>query len=162
MRRSGQQIAVLALMGLYCWSPLVATIVNLAMLLVCARFFLWTQRRLVFWFDMVAGPWLAMLFAPKADATTSERRVYLADAWRGWPRYTQLVLRGGASEGWTLTRRCCGLAHQESFSALELEEITGLLHATLRLTDSQRQTVELYCRVEKRFRSDWCLARVGS
>lgn len=50
-----------ALFGLYCYSPWLATIVNLSLLALCLVAFLWVYRRVHYYKDLIAGRALAWL-----------------------------------------------------------------------------------------------------
>ncbi|MEZ6135565.1 MAG: hypothetical protein R3C53_11710 [Pirellulaceae bacterium] len=50
------------LMAVYCYSPTLATVLNLILLAMCALVFSWTRRRLRYYRELVAGPVLAWLF----------------------------------------------------------------------------------------------------
>ncbi len=82
------------LMSLYCWSPLVATIINLCLLAICATVYFWTQRRIVYYLDLMAGPflksWVPWCFSSNSDGET----VFLSERWNGIPSSRDCVLRG--------------------------------------------------------------------
>ena len=97
------------LMAIYVWSPMLATILNLIFLVACASVFLWTQRRLTYYIDMIVCPiaavvfggWASWRYADNADG----KLAFLAEKWKGLPKYTRLRIRGSVSEGWTVTQR---------------------------------------------------------
>ena len=92
------------LMSLDCWSPLIATILNLTLLAICGCIYWWTQRRIVYYLDLIAGPWLKgwlpWLFSDSVDGET----VFLAERWNGIPTLTKLSLSGSPKDGWRLIR----------------------------------------------------------
>jgi hypothetical protein len=63
------------LMGLYCYSPWLASLVNLTLLLACLLVFSWVYRRLNLYRELIAGPILAWLvpwiFAQKSQTFTA-------------------------------------------------------------------------------------------
>jgi hypothetical protein len=96
------------LMAVYVWSPLLATVLNLIVLAACAMVFLWTQRRLAYYIDMIVCPIAAIAFGSWASWRYAEnaegKLAFLAKKWNGLPAYTRLRIRGSAGDGWTATR----------------------------------------------------------
>ncbi len=145
----GNKAACVGLMSLYCWSPLAASIVNLILLTVCAFVYFWTQRRIVYYLDLVAGPvaerCLPQFFGANADGNT----VFLAEGWNGLPSLTKLRLKGSAANGWTLTKRRWWGQASFALPASELQFKDGLLANTIKLPDGNMQFVELHQRRTK-------------
>jgi hypothetical protein len=135
------------LISLYCWSPLVATIVNLILLAICASVYLWTQRRIVYYLDLIAGPflkrWLPWLFASNADGEI----VFLVERWNAIPKLTKLRLKGSADQGWTLTRRRWWGTTEHSLPSSRPISKTGLLATTIELADDSGSSVEFHQRL---------------
>jgi hypothetical protein len=140
------KLACVGLMSLYCWSPLAATILNLLLLTVCAFVYLWTQRRIVYYLDLIIGPfcerWLPRFFGANADGET----VFLADRWNGLPTLTKLRLKGSVGSGWTLTRRRWWGHSAYALPASEPQFKSGLLAKTIILIDNDDQPIELHQR----------------
>jgi hypothetical protein len=134
------------LMSLYCWSPLVATILNLSLLAICGSLYWWTQRRIVYYIDLMAGPWLHEWLPWLFGDTAVGVKVFLAERWNGIPAFTQMRLRGSASTGWILTRRNWWNAAEYRLAASGMQTESGLLAQSIRLLDESSQTVVLHCR----------------
>jgi len=134
------------LMGLYCWSPLAATVLNLTLLAICGCVYWWTQRRIVYYMDLLAGPmlkgWLPWFFAENSDGEA----VFLAERWNGIPSFTKLRLRGAPSEGWVLTRHRWWNRVEYRLPASEPQTKSGLLAQTVHLFEDSSQAVVLHRR----------------
>ena len=87
------------LMGLYCFSPVLATMLNLLLVLICILIFGWTQRRLHYYRNVVVTPWLARLmpqwFAQKGELFIA----FVVDGFQGIPKFSRVyVQKIGESE----------------------------------------------------------------
>lgn len=135
-----------ALICLYCWSPLVATILNLVLLTICGFAYFWTQRRIVYYLDLVAGPiligWLPWRFAGNSDGEL----VFLTERWNGMPKLTQLRLKGSSTEGWCLTHRRWWHFVQYKLPALQSQVQPGWLAQSISLDDGASRSVSLHQR----------------
>ncbi len=143
---ASNKVLCLGLMGLYCWSPLAATIVNLVLLAICGCIYFWTQRRIVYYLDLIAGPivesWLPWFFGENEDGQT----VFLAERWNGMPKLTKLRLKGSPNAGWQLTRRYWWVCTEHSLSPSQPHTKTGLLAQTVRLDQIDGPALELHQR----------------
>ncbi len=135
------------LMSLYCWSPLVATIINLCLLAICATVYFWTQRRIVYYLDLMAGPflksWVPWCFSSNSDGET----VFLSERWNGIPKLTRLRLKGAAESGWIITHRTWFGSTRHSLPASQPRLKVGLLAQTIELDDDNGASVELHQRL---------------
>ncbi|MDZ4849294.1 MAG: hypothetical protein SGI77_08365 [Pirellulaceae bacterium] len=136
----------IGLIGLYCWSPLVATLLNLVLLSICLVVYFWTQRRIVYYVELVVGPmierWLPWWFAETADGET----VFIAESWNGLPKLTKLRFKGSPNEGWQLTRRRWWRCSTFSFPPSQPRTKSGLLAQSVFLSGGHLPTVELHHR----------------
>jgi hypothetical protein len=134
------------LMSLYCWSPLIATIVNLSLLAICGCVYWWTQRRIVYYINLLLGPWLKgglpWLFADNKDG----EKVFLAERWNGVPAYTKMRLQGSAGSNWILTHYRWWNRVEHRLPTAEIRISAGLLAETIRLLDESSQCVVLHRR----------------
>jgi hypothetical protein len=80
------------LMALYCYSPWLATIVNLGLLVVCFLVFNWIYRRVNFYKQLISGPVLAWLFpkwfAQRGDSFTA----FIESSGRGLSKYQPVTV----------------------------------------------------------------------
>lgn len=90
------------LMSIYAWSPTVATIINLALFVVCLLAFRWTQRRLKFMRSMLIDPLLASLF-PSWGQPKHELTVFPKEPVGAFPARVRLLLTR-VDAGWQLVQ----------------------------------------------------------
>ncbi|MFO0943953.1 MAG: hypothetical protein U0930_24720 [Pirellulales bacterium] len=80
------------LMALYCYSPWLATIVNLGLLVVCFLVFNWIYRRVNFYKQLISAPVLAWLFpkwfAQRGDSFTA----FIESSGRGLSKYQPVAV----------------------------------------------------------------------
>ena len=128
-----------ALVGLYCWSPMLATALNLLILAACGCVFLWTQRRLAYYVDMIVCPILSnilgRLVAWRFNKNPDGELAFLAVRWQGLPAYTRLRLKGSALEGWTVTRHTWWSRVEYAIPASPIHSIPGLFTSTVAVGD---------------------------
>jgi hypothetical protein len=138
------------LMSLYCWSPLIATIVNLILLAICGCMYLWTQRRVVYYLDLVAGPffenWLPWGFAANADGEI----VFLAESWNGLPKLLKLRLSGSPNGGWKLTRRRWWGCVEHTLPPCQPQLKVGLFAQTIQIVNGSGRAITLHHRLSGR------------
>jgi len=128
-----------ALVGLYAWSPFLATALNLLILAACGCIFLWTQRRLAYYVDLIMCPILSNVlgglvswrFTKNADGELA----FLAIRWKGLPPYTRLRLKGSASEGWTVTRHTWWSRLEYAILPSPIQSTPGLFTSTVEVGD---------------------------
>ncbi len=86
------------LMALYCYSPWLATIVNLGLLAVCFLAFNWIYRRVNFYKQLISGPVLAWLlpnwFAQRGHSFTA----FIESSGRGLPKYQPVTVTQQAGQ----------------------------------------------------------------
>ncbi|MCY2975115.1 MAG: hypothetical protein NTW52_10675 [Planctomycetota bacterium] len=127
------------LMAVYVWSPLLATVLNLIVLAACAMVFLWTQRRLAYYIDMIVCPIAAIVFGSWASwryaENTEGKLAFLAKKWNGLPAYTRLRIRGSVIDGWTVTRWSWWNRIQLSLPAAPCNATPGLFGQQVRVGD---------------------------
>jgi hypothetical protein len=77
-------------MAIYCFSPAIATVINLVMLVVCASVFEWSFRRVRYYRQIITGPMLAWL-APKWFAQRGQQVwAFCERPTVGMPRYARV------------------------------------------------------------------------
>jgi hypothetical protein len=127
------------LMALYVWSPMLATVLNLILLAVCASVFLWTQRRLAYYVDLIVCPIAAKVFGSWASwryADNAEGKLgFLAERWKGLPKYTRLRVKGSPTEGWIVSRRTWWNRVEMPLPPLPFNATPGLIGQQVRIGD---------------------------
>jgi hypothetical protein len=94
-----------ALAALYCFSPFLASVINLVAFALCALVFLRVSRMLRYYRHVIAGPVLALLF-PKWCAADPQVLVgFLAEPWNGLPKLTRVEVVGHDEVGRALRVR---------------------------------------------------------
>lgn len=134
---------VAALTGLYCYSPFLATLLNLAILAVCLLFLDATWRCLTYYrsylFWMLWSRW-------QTRPSTSPDHVqgFLASPWRGYPRWTQLTLRKEGNS-WRVTGRRWWHRIDQTIEAPACEVRRGLLGITIEFQSDTQESLKLHC-----------------
>ncbi len=124
-----------ALMALYAYSPLLATIVNLAVFAVCLLAFFWIRRRIVYMRTLFCDPIMARLNA-KFRTPSGELVVFPKTELGPFPAKAKLILRH-SEQGWSLTHHRFPMSSrvlQLSRDEWDLRLRTGLLINHLELT----------------------------
>lgn len=85
-----------ALMALYCYSPWLATLVNLAILACSLIVFLWVFRRMNYYKDLIAGPALAWLLPSWFGQRGQTFQAFVESSTQRLPKYLPVTL---TSEG---------------------------------------------------------------
>ncbi len=133
---AGNKSLCAALMALYCFSPAMATVVNLFLLAVCLLVFGWVYRRLVYYREIVAGPVLAMLLPGWFRQQGDSFRAFCLQKTDGLPSYAAVRVTKLADDHYQVHGRWlwraarldwtgCQVSHQ---SKLFVDVLT--LHAT--------------------------------
>ncbi len=91
----------LALIGLYSYSPLLATFVNLLLLSGCSLVFLKVTRRLRLYQHLIVGPVLGFLW-PSRYGESDSRFVGFMDSSGLLPRYARVLVEKRKDGGWDL------------------------------------------------------------
>lgn len=101
----GNKAACSGLMALYMFSPVLATVLNLILLTICAFAFGWCYRRLLFYRDILAGPILAWMM-PKWFAQSGTRyRAFTDGKMGGLPKCSPVTIRENADGEIEITGR---------------------------------------------------------
>ena len=93
-----------ALMAIYAWSPLVATLLNLLIFAACLWTYRWASRRVAYMRAMVFDPVWAMFRPEYGKPTTESLTVFSHDDFASFPARAKLTLQKEES-GWTLTQK---------------------------------------------------------
>ncbi len=142
--------ACAGLIAVYCWSPLLATVINLALLVVCSSVFFWTRRRIVYYFHALLVPALLFLFRlgkPKpveVEDLHGSRLVFLAKRTNGFPKLTKMHLSGSSHQGWMLVTRSWIGSHQIVLGDCRLSAEDGLFATTIVIERDTEEPIHLY------------------
>ncbi|GAB5406980.1 MAG: hypothetical protein Aurels2KO_52110 [Aureliella sp.] len=139
---AGNKVLCAALMGLYMFSPTLATLLNLFVLAICVLVFGWVRRRSVYYRNIIAVPLLERLF-PNWFAETGDQFVaFLEHRQFGLPKYTRMnVIQDGRTL--TLSGRWWLKKVQVQLDDTQLQTRRGLLTDTLRVRSSNQEEVVL-------------------
>lgn len=80
------------LMALYCYSPWLATIINLGLLAVCFLAFNWIYRRVNFYKELISGPVLAWLFPKWFAQRGNSFTAFIESSGRGLSKYQPVTV----------------------------------------------------------------------
>lgn len=89
---AANKLTCAGLMGVYCFSPTLATIINLIVLGVCLLVFGWVYRRLVYYREMIAGPLLAWLIPGWFKQRGTTIHAFCDTATEGLPAFTRVSI----------------------------------------------------------------------
>lgn len=144
-----------ALMGLYAFSPTLATLLNLILLAMCAVVLRWMHRRVNFYRSMVFEPLLAMLWRKYGRPERPELTVFPSSAWERFPAMARLQIVSD-DRGWRFRHSrwfLPAIEHVQEKGEVQLRIEAGLLTNTLivsrqgqpvaQLTFSQRHRAHL-------------------
>lgn len=81
-----------ALMAIYAFSPTLATILNLCILVVCALALRWIHRRVIFYRTLVLDPILSWLFRARSIPSKPELIIFPRVEWEGFTPLSRLRL----------------------------------------------------------------------
>lgn len=138
---AGNKMACAGLMGVYCYSPAIATLINLALLAVCLLVFGWVYRRLAYYRDVISGPVLAWLlpawFRQRGEVLTA----YCDACFEGLPEFTKVRIRKVAGEnsetGYEVVGRWLWRAAKLTIDPCTVRTERGLVANKLTLIDAQ-------------------------
>lgn len=138
------------LIAIYCWSPLVASGINLFALILCASVFFWTRRRIVYYFHAILIPALVYIFrlgkeqakAPRSDLEL--RTVFLAESTAGYPKLAKMRLSGSQHKGWTLHHAGWIQSSAISIDPCPLEHDEGLIATTITIGTGTAKSIKIY------------------
>ena len=91
------------LMAIYVWSPLVATVLNLILFVVCLLAFRWVNRRVKYLRSMLCDPIWALFSKPFGNPTRNELVVFPQSGYGPFPAKTRLLFQS-TSTGWQLVQ----------------------------------------------------------
>jgi hypothetical protein len=142
MVEAANKSACVCLTAVYCWSPLVATIINLLLLAVCASVYLWTQRRVRYYIDMVAGSWLRdwlpFIFQPNQLGSIA----FLEKPWRNIPRLASVRIREEQGD-WLITHSTWWTRRTHRFPTERVDHKSGILSESITLIGTGAERIEL-------------------
>lgn len=88
----GNKSSCAALMAIYCYSPILATSINLMMFAFCGLIFLWVYRRTRYYRDLVVGPAMAYLFPFWFAQRGQSFRAYIESSKSPFPKYHPITV----------------------------------------------------------------------
>ncbi len=125
-----------ALMGLYAFSPTLATLLNMLLLGMCAVVLRWMHRRVNFYRSMVFEPLLAVLWRKYSRPNRAELTAFPTSAWERFPALARLQIVSD-EHGWRFRHSrwfLPAIEYVQEKGALELRIEAGLLTNTLLVT----------------------------
>jgi hypothetical protein len=134
-----------ALMGLYAFSPTLATILNLVILFACAIALRWINRRVRFYRSMLFDPLLNVIFSSRGVPKDPELVVFPATPLQPFAPRSCLKLRS-TDDHWHLTEDRLLLGRLEKkipHAQARLEIRTGLLTNTLVVFEGDQEIATL-------------------
>jgi hypothetical protein len=137
-----------ALTGLYCFSPFLATIVNLAMFAIAGLAFMKISRLLRYYRELVVGPILSLLFPKWFGADPNVLVGFLAEPWNSLPKLARVEIETDSQghqhlivRGRSLWRRS-----QATFSNYTMTNESGLIIQRLSLQSDDGLVILVYHR----------------
>lgn len=132
------------LMALYCYSPSLATCVNLLLLLICLLIFGWIYRRLKYYQEMIVGPALAWLFPSWFAQRDTQFTAFVDDSPFELPRYTRVRVSQSGPDHYDIVGRRWLRSYQWRLRATSQEaRSNGWIARSLTLQDDQQRTYVL-------------------
>ena len=92
------------LIGIYVWSPTVATLINLVMFSACLMVFGWVKRREVFFRKIMFDPLLSFFFKGSGEPQFSKLTVFPKSAFGPFKARAKCVIEPNEN-GWRLTQK---------------------------------------------------------
>lgn len=134
MLEAGNKATCAALLALYAFSPVLACIVNLLILAVCAVVFGWTFRRLNYYREIVVGPVLAWLLPGLYSQRGKTFRAFSVAAFEGLPSYTLFHITQVSEDTFEIQGRWLFRARRARMGPCRVELLDGIVTNTFVLT----------------------------
>lgn len=135
-----------ALMGIYMYSPLIATILNLILLAVCMLVFGWCYRRLTYYREIVGGPLLAWLLPNWFAQKGNEFRAFCSEPFDGLPAYSSLRVSEQSDSTYLIRGRWLWKSASVTLSNCRISRDPGLIIQKINLTNENGTTTLLHRR----------------
>ncbi|HAC92573.1 MAG TPA: hypothetical protein DCF63_18375 [Planctomycetaceae bacterium] len=141
MIEAGNKSICAGLMGLYCYSPGLATGLNLLLLLICLLIFGWIYRRLKCYQETIAGPALAWLLPNWFAQRGTQFTAFVDDSPHGVPRYSRVEVSQSGPDYYDVTgRRWLRSYHWRLRASAQQARSNGWILQSLTLQDDQQRT----------------------
>ena len=132
-----QKGVCVGLMGLYCYNPVLATLLNLLLLTICALLFGWIFRKTAYYRHLIISPVLAWLL-PSYFAQRSHRfTAYCEHKIGGLPAYTPFTVRQISPTEIEVCGKWLWRSFTHRFSHAAVKRESGILADRLQLSDDQ-------------------------
>lgn len=133
----GQKGVCVGLMGLYCYNPVLATLLNLLLLTICALLLGWIVRKTAYYRHLIISPLLAWLL-PNYFAQHSDRfTAYCEHKIGGLPAYTPFTVRQISQTEFEVCGKWLWRSFTHHFNQAAVQRESGILADRLRLRDDQ-------------------------
>ena len=127
------------LMALYCYSPTVATVVNLLLVVVCALVFRFVYRRLRFYRNLIVGPILAWLFPRWFAQRGNDFLAFVDQSPAGLARYTPVQVKRCSPNTWRIEARVGWKRKSWELHSKDEQPLAGLISQQVQLIDAERR-----------------------
>jgi hypothetical protein len=145
------------LLGLYAYSPIYATVLNLTLLALCALIFDWTRRRLRYFREMVAGPFLAWLLPRWYAQRGNSFNAFTESRQLGLPALTPVHVQRMSDNEFQVHGRLWLRRISTRLSTCSVVSVEGVLAQKLILTAADGTTLTLLHR--RWVKADECCQR---
>ncbi len=135
------------LTAIYCFSPFMAAVLDVLMLLVGCIVFFWVSRRIQYLTYVFAFPLALRLIGRLKGGELSAERLFLGAPWCSLPLYTPVYLKGNPSTGWIITTKRFGFFRRSvTLAATNVTPSETLLHGVSILDDGNLPPLRLHHR----------------
>lgn len=125
------------LMGLYCYSPLMATLLNLVVLGICAFLFGWVVRKTAYYRHLIIRPVLTW-FLPKWFAQSNQKfKAYSTHPIGRLPAYSPFVISEISPGEFEVRGSWMWLVYTHRFHDAQVKRTSGVLAQQLTLSDKE-------------------------
>lgn len=131
---AGNKIVCAALLGLYCFSPLAATVLNLLLLAICLVIFGWVYRRTQYYREVIGGPLLAWAIPKWFAQKGAIFRAFCDSQHCQLPRFSRVKVRRISERHFHVAGRWLWRSIEEDFENCEISNEQGLVSDSLLLT----------------------------